>query len=181
MKIKLKDVRLSFPNIWKAKEFKPGDGKFRYDATFLIVPGSENDKTIKAAIQAAAVETYGAKADKFLAQCEGQANKNAYADGDLKDYEGYEGMLYLACHSKVRPLIIDRAREPLSEEDGKPYAGCYVNAQVEIYAQKGENPGVRASFSGVQFVRDGDAFGGGSAAKTDDFDDLGETNDDDLV
>ena len=179
--IKLKDVRLSFPNIWKAKEFKPGDGKFRYDATFLIEPGSANDKAINDAIKAAAAETFGAKADKFLQQVAGQSNKMAYADGDLKDYDGYQGMMYLACHTKVRPLIIDRNRQQLVEEDGKPYAGCYVNATVEIYAQKGENPGVRASFSGIQFVRDGDAFGGGSAAKVDDFEDLGETSDDDLV
>lgn len=186
-KIKLNDVRLSFPNLWAAKEFKPGDGKFRYDATFLIEPGSENDKKIRDAIKAAGEETWGAKGEKTLRAIEGQANKYAYQDGDLKEYDGYEGMWFLACHSKVRPLVIDRrpklpdgSPNILTEADGKPYAGCYVNATVEIYAQKGENPGLRASFTGVQFVRDGDAFGGGSAAKAEDFDDLGDSSDDDL-
>ena len=187
-KIKLNDVRLSFPNLWKAKEFKPGDGKARYDATFLIEPGSENDKKVRAAIEEAARAVYGDKFEKFLKGIEGNANKFAYQDGDLKDYDGYEGMLYLACHSKVRPLVIDRrpklpdgSPNVLIEADGKPYAGCYVNATVELYALKGDFPGVLANFSGVQFVRDGDAFGGGTAAKADDFDDLGDSSDDDLV
>jgi hypothetical protein len=189
-KIKLNDVRLSFPNLWKAKEFKPGDGKFRYDATFLIEPDSENDKKIRAAIKKAAEDKFNKPeaAAKFVKSIEGNSNKFSYQDGDLKSYDGYEGMMYLACHSKVRPLVIDRrpklpdgSPNILTEADGKPYAGCYVNATVEIYCITEGNPGVFASFTGVQFVRDGDAFGGGTAAKADDFDDLGDSSDDDLV
>lgn len=179
--VTLKDVRLAFPDLWKAVEFKPGDGKARYNATFLVVPGSANDKAIEAAIKAAAEEAYGAKADKFLAGVRGNTNKFAYLDGDLKEYAGYEGMMYLACHSKVRPLVIDRRRNPLTEADGQPYAGCYVTAKVSLYALKGDFPGVFASFSGVQFVRDGDAFSGGSKVAPDDFDDLGDTPDEDLT
>ena len=48
MKVKLSNVRLSFPQLFVAKEFKPGDGKPRFDATFLIVPGSANDKAMTA-------------------------------------------------------------------------------------------------------------------------------------
>lgn len=49
-KIKLAGVRLSFPDLFKAVEFKTGDGKPRFNASFLVDPGSENDKKIKAAI-----------------------------------------------------------------------------------------------------------------------------------
>ena len=178
MKVKLSKVRLSFPYLFKAVEFKTGDGKPRYDATFLVEPGSANDKAIQAAIKAEAETTYGKKAEANLKAFSGQTNKYCYLDGDTKDYDGYEGMLYLACHSKVRPLVIDRDKSPLTEQDGKPYAGCYVNATVEIYAQAGENPGIRASFAGVQFDSDGDSFGGGKPASTDDFDDLGTDVDD---
>lgn len=178
----IKDVRLSFPNLWKAKEFKPGDGKPRFDATFLVVPGSENAKKIHAAIAEAAGETYGAKADKMLAGMVGNGNKYCYLDGNLKDYDGYEGMMYLACHSRTRPSVFDRdGKTPLAEDDGKPYGGCYVNAKVSIYAQAGENPGIRASFSGIQFVRDGDAFGGGRAAAAGEFEDLGTAPAEDLA
>ena len=83
-------------------------------------------------------------------------------------------MKFLACHSTVRPTVLDRDKTPLTENDGKPYAGCYVNAVVDIYAQKGDFPGIRASVSGVQFHSDGEAFGGGRPASADEFDDVTE-------
>lgn len=173
MKIRLESVRLSFPNLFTAKEFKAGDGKPRFDATFLIEPGSKNDKRIRDAIQQAGTEKLGAKWPKFLASVEGQSNKFCYLDGDTKDYEGYEGMMYLAAHSKIRPTVVDRDRSPLTEADGKVYGGCFVNAIVEIWVQTNENPGVRCGFSGVQFEKHGEAFGAGAPAAPEDFDDLG--------
>lgn len=179
MDVMLKDVRLSFPVLFTPKEYKPGDGKPRFSATFLIEPGSENDKAIEAAIEQAAAETFGAKAKALIASMRPQSNKFAYGDGDLKEYDGYEGMKYLACHAKVRPGVFDNIADPAtgkarvitSEAEGRPYAGCYVNAKVSIYAQKGENPGIRASFTGIQFFRDGDAFSGAKPASADEFSD----------
>jgi hypothetical protein len=83
-------------------------------------------------------------------------------------------MLAISAKSTIRPLVIDRDRSPLAEEDGKPYAGCYVNASVEFFAYENSGNGISAQLAGVQFVRDGDAFGGGRAADPDEFDDLGE-------
>jgi Protein of unknown function (DUF2815) len=174
MKVKLSNVRLSFPDMFTAVEFTKGDGKFRYNATFLIEPGSANDKAIEEAIATEAKAVFGEKWEKQVASIRSNANKFAYLDGDLKDYDGYEGKKYLACHSKVRPTVIDRDKSPLTEQDGRPYAGCYVNATVEIYCQKGENSGVRASFTGVQFAKDGDAFSAGRPADPDEFEDLSE-------
>lgn len=176
MKLLLKNVRLSFPDIWEAKEYEPGDGKPRFNATFLVEPGSENDAAIRSAIQAVALEEFGKKAQFELAAFEGNPQKIAYLDGNKKEYDGYKGMWYLSCHRREkdgRPTIVDRNRRPLTPADGKPYAGCYVNAFVEIYAQGGPNKGIRASFSGMQFVQDGDAFSGGAVASPEDFDDLG--------
>ena len=172
MDIKLSKVRLSFPDLFVTREFKPGDGKPRYSASFLIVPGSENDKKIREAIHAEAVAVYGKKAEANLKAFAPQTNKFAYTDGNLKTYDGYEDMWVLACHAKTRPLVLDRDKTPLTADDGRPYAGCYVNAVVSIYAQQGENPGIRGSFSGVQFHSDAEAFGGGKPASSDDFDEV---------
>lgn len=172
MKVMLKNVRLSFPDLFEAVEFKTGDGKPRFNATFLIERGSENDKKIEAAIVEAAKEQFGAKYEKLVAGMRGNVNKFCYLDGDLKEYDSYEGMNYLAAHSKIRPTVIDADKTPLTAQDGKPYAGCYVNASVDIWAQKGENSGIRASILGVQFFRDGDPFTGGTPADPDEFDDV---------
>jgi len=183
MDIKLKNVRLSFPDLFVAKEFKPGDGKPRYSATFLIEPGSENDKIIREAINAEAKETWGEKWQKVLAGIMGQKNQCAYLDGNTKSYDGYENMWSLSCHRAAkqgRPTVVDADRTPLSQDDGKPYAGCYVYANVSIYCQKGENPGVRASFAGIQFFRNGEPLSGGKASSIDDFEEL-ETVEEDFV
>lgn len=167
--IMLKDVRLSFPRLWTPAEYETGDGKPRWSASFLIVPGSANDKAIRAAIQAEANETFKDKAKTLLAQFTGNSQKFCYLDGEPggeAKYDGYAGHWALTTHrqqktkvgTQAAPLIIDANKAPLLETAGKPYAGCYVNAKVSIYAQAGANAGIRASFSAVQFWRDGDAF-----------------------
>ena len=169
--VKLSNVRLSYNDLFQAKEFKAGDGKPRYSATFLVEPGSEADKAIRAAIRQAAKDTYLDKAEKTLKSFEGNNMRMCYLDGEAKDeIEGYAGNWYLASHASARPTVVDRDRTPLNQADGKPYSGCYVNAIIDIYGQTGDKQGIRAGLKGVQFFKDGAPFGGGAPARVDDFD-----------
>jgi len=174
MEIILKNVRLSFPTLFHAKEFSAGDGKPRWSASFIIEPGSDNDRIIKTAIEAEAKAAWGVKAPTVLKTMVGQSNKYCYSDGNTKAQDEYQGMMVLSTHRSAklsRPMIMDKDKSPLAFEDGKPYAGCYVNAKVEIYCQTGENTGVRGSFSVVQFAADGDSFSS-TTPSTDGFDDI---------
>lgn len=164
-------VRLSFPDIFEATQYE-GKGAFRYNASFLIVPGGENDKRVQAAIKEAADEKFGKKAAAMLEGIRGNSNKMCYVKGDLKEYDGYQGMLVLSAHRKQeagRPLVIDGNKQPLAAADGKPYAGCFVNASLDIYGQDGQNSGIRCGLKGIQFSRDGDAFSGSRVASPDEF------------
>ena len=102
-------------------------------------------------------------------------DRMALHDGDTKgDYEGYAGNYFISARNKTRPTIFDRdGKTPLVQADGKPYAGCYVNAAIELWCQD-NNYGKRinASLRGVQFLKDGEAFAGGGVASEDDFEDL---------
>ncbi len=174
MKIKLTNVRLAFPQLFEAKTVN-GEGKPAFSACFLLAAHDPQIKAINAAIDEVARAKWGAKAEAVLKQMRAQ-DKTALHDGDLKaSYEGFEGNYYISARSITRPLVIDQAKAPLVESDGKPYAGCYVNASVELWAQD-NNYGKRinASLRGVQFRRDGDAFAGGGAATEDEFDDVTE-------
>jgi hypothetical protein len=172
-KVILKKVRLSFPDLFEAKDYQDNK-KFRYSAAFLITPGSENDKAIQAAILAEAKAKY----DKNPGQIEGwrsNPNKFCYTPGELKQYDGYAGMMALSSHryqEQGRPGVFDKNKAPLSADDGKPYAGCYVNAVVEIWAQDGKNAGMRCGLVSVQFDSDGDAFSSGTRPSDDDFEDI---------
>lgn len=181
MRIKIENVRLSFPALFKAEAFKPGDEP-KYKATFLIEKDSETDKAIEKAILETAKFKWGAKAEKTIQQIRSNPNKFCYQDGDNKSFDGYEGMMALSAKNGTKPLVIDRNRTVLDSTDGKPYAGCYVNASIEIFCYDNSGAGISASLGGVQFVRDGDAFAGGKASDVDEFDELEAGADaDDLV
>lgn len=172
----LPNVRMAFNNLFTAEEYSPGDGKPRYSATFLIEKGSAMDKQIWAAINAEAANAWPKKPQAMVDSLKGNNNKFCYRDGDITTYDGFEGMFALASHRKESdgaPGVYDRDKTPLQARDGRPYSGCYVNAIVEIYAQTGENSGMRCGLVGVQFVKDGQSFGGASKPKADDFEDLG--------
>lgn len=181
-KLKLNDVRLAFPDLFHAVEFKPGDKKPRYNASFLVVKGSANDKMIEAAIAAEVKAAFSdaAKGAKWLDGVRGQKNGDCYTDGDKKEYDGYAGMKVFAAHRREKdgPVgVYGNVIDPqtgkvvvLQEASGKPYPGSYVNATVEVYLQtKGENQGIRGGLQAVQYHRDGDAFSGSKPATPDDF------------
>ena len=172
MKVKLNNVRLSFPQLFEAKTVN-GEGKPAFSAAFLINPKDPQVAAINAAIDAVAKEKWGAKAEANLKAMRA-ADKVCLHSGDLKsNYDGFEGNLYISARNSMRPLVIDVNKSPLTEQDGKPYAGCFVNASLELWAQD-NNYGkrVNATLMGVQFYKDGESFTGGGVADADDFDDV---------
>jgi hypothetical protein len=170
--MRLTNVRLAFPVLFEAKTVN-GEGKPAFSAAFLMDAADPQVEAINAEIERVATEKWGAKAPAMLKTLRA-TDKVALHDGDLKSqYDGYAGNLYISARNKVRPQILDRdAKTELTESDGKVYAGCYVNAIVDFWAQD-NNYGKRinATFYKVQFFQDGDAFAGGGMSD-EEFDDL---------
>ena len=163
-KMFLNEVRLSFPSLWSTEKYN-GTDTGKYAATFLMPKDSKVGKDVAQAIKDAMKEV-GAKADK-----------TPLRDGDKVEYDGYAGMWALKANTKKRPVVIDRTKSPITEDDDVIYAGCYVNASVEIYTMDGQyGKRVGSQLNGVQFVKNGDSFGGGGNAM-DDFDAIDESSD----
>lgn len=185
MKIQVKNVRISFPNLFEPKSVG-GEGEPRFSAAFVIEPGSENAKALAEGLKTTAQEKWAAKAGGILSELK-KKGRVAYreepaANSNGEVYDGFEDMHVLNANNKSRPLILDRDKSPLTAADGKPYGGCYVNASIELWAQDNQyGRRINATLKGVQFVKDGDAFGGGAPASPDDFDDLGVEETDDLA
>lgn len=160
-KFMLKNVRLSFPSIFNRAKFDGQEGKF--EATFLL--DKEKDaaqiKKIEQAINDAITS----------AKIKVPSDKRCLKDGDDVEYDGYAGCNSIKASNNKRPTIIDRDKTQLVEDDGKPYAGCYVNAVLEIWIQNnGFGKRANCNLLGVQFVKDGTPFGAGDLDVTDDFD-----------
>lgn len=170
-RVMIKNARLAFPNVFEASSVN-GEGEPRFGAT-LILSDEEQIAAVNKAIEAVAKEKWAAKADVNLKALRG-AGKVALRNGDEKaNYDGFEGNYFVAASAKAnaRPTVVDGQRQPITERDGKIYAGCYVNASIEIWAQDNAyGKRVNATLRGLQFVRDGEAFGGGRPAAADEFD-----------
>lgn len=172
MKIKLNNVRISFPSLFQKATFNGEETG--YEATFLINKDSQSDQIDalnKAVSSLIATELKGAKL---------KADKICLKDGDEIEYDGYAGNMSIKGSNKRRPIVINRDKSPITENDEVIYAGCYVNAIVELWAMN-NNYGRRicASLLAVQFAKDGESFGGGPGASIDDFDDIDDDFDDD--
>lgn len=185
-------VRLAFPSLFSKREgFLNKDGTrgaAKFEATFIIRPGGKNEAKIKEAIAAACREAWGPKWETFYAElaadnrCLRKGDTKVNAAGEI--YDGFEGNKYVVAKNIKRPGVFDKdAKTPLVEEDGKPYGGCFVHAEIDVWALKpraGVKRTLAADLLGVVFNKKGDAFGAGSAPSTaGSFAGLGVGDDDD--
>lgn len=185
MSIRIENVRLAFPALYKPKAFAGGaEDTAKYGATLLISKtDTETIQRVKDEMLAAATKRWEKTAQKNYDALVAQ-DRTALRDGDIKEqYDGFEGAMYISASNNAKPIVIGKDRAKLEEDSGLPYAGCFVNASIEFWAQDNKfGKRINATLRGVQFVRDGDAFSGSAPASVDEFDDLGvQGGADDLI
>jgi len=166
-KIILKSVRLSFPSLFSTEVYNGTDTE-KYTATFLLDKDEHKDviTALKKEMVACAEEKFGKPVPKSV--------KMSLKDGAEVEYDGYENCFSIKASTKKRPTVLNRDKTPLAAEDDVIYAGCYVNASISLWAMDNQyGKRVLANLNGVQFVKEGPAFGAGGGSAADDFDDLG--------
>lgn len=156
MEITIKKARLSFPALFKAKAFEEGQEP-KYSATALLdkKEHAADIKALQAKALAVAEEKWGkGKVPKGVKFC--------LRDGAEKpDMDGYgEAVMFFSAASPKRPAVVDKDLSPLDGATGKPYAGCYINIHVRLWAQDNKfGKRINAELKAVQFVKDGEPFG----------------------
>lgn len=187
MKLKITNARVAFAHgLFKASAVEEGQ-QAKFGADFILEPESKvfemtADKklvptTMKDAMLKVANETWKGRGAEMLEdleaskKCHRNGNRRVNKSGDV--YEGFEDRWYVTAKAATRPGLYNLDKSPVAEEDGVIYSGCYVNVIFDLYGNsQPKKKGVFAGLTGVQFAKDGDSFGGGGAAKADDFDDL---------
>lgn len=166
-KFTLKNVRLSYPSLFKKAEFEGVATKF--EGTLLLDKDSQADQ-----IEALEKHIDAFIAEKFPKGAPKSLKKTCLIDGDTKDYDGYENQMAFKGTNNKRPTLVNRDKTQIMEEDDILYAGCYVNAIVDVWYSDHPKGGkqILGNLFGVQFVKDGDAFGAESTADVDDFEDI---------
>ena len=179
--IKLPGARLSYAKLFKPEAFQgDGDsvGEKKFQATFLLDPSNADHaakiKEIKQAAGKLMKEAYGAdfKSTGLKGVCFGDGNKKVNEKGEVK--EGYENMFFVTVSNTVRPAIANRAGQPVAEGDPQvPYSGCYVLGSITLWAQNNKfGKRINGNLRGVQFMKDGPAFGAGPVRVEDEFEAL---------
>ena len=161
--VKLKNVRLSFPQLFEAKAMEDG-GKPRFSAAFLIDPQTPEGRT---AIKAVKQQMNIVAEDKWGKGKVPKSVKFCLNDGNTKDYDGYEDRMYLSAgNSADRPPTVGKWDKSLklvvSATPEEVYAGCHVHAVVTFWAQDNQyGKRVNANLQAVIFYKDGEPFGAG--------------------
>lgn len=180
----LNNVRLAFPNLFVATSISSGDGKPskpRYSATLVLGPDHPQLEEIRSAQRQVAQAKWRDKAPAIMKALDKQ-DKLALHDGDTKaKYDGFEGNFFVSAGcpgDKPGPKVVDRDRSALAANSGRPYSGCYVNAIVDLWAQDNNwGQRVNATLGAIQFFADGEPFGSGTPANTDEFEASEDAND----
>lgn len=175
-------------------------GKAKYEITLLLDPTTSEhkaciDKLIKAAYAAAKSKELpitgtakdeegndkpfdrikqfynGVELEKFtMPFAKGERKKDSKTGAVLG---GYAGKVYVTARTEIRPGVVDRLMAPLTEEDGKIYGGAVGNMSIDVYAWKNAAKfGIGIDLRGVQFVKDGTAFGRAPVRVEDEFEAL---------
>lgn len=163
--IKLNNVRLSYPQLFVAKAMEEGK-PLKYSASFILDKKQHAAliKEIEKQVERVALDAFKKKV---------KLNRVPLRDGNEKDgKEGYgDEVMFINATEERRPVVVDRDLTPLTKDDPKPYAGCFVNATIRLFAydHKTGGKGVSAALRAVQFVRDGESFGAGPVNAEDEF------------
>ena len=165
----MQNVRLSFPSVFPHGTFG-GQSNGNVEPTFILdkVDHADLITSIKKQIETLMAE------DKIKVG----SDKMCLKDGDGLGRPELEGKYTIKATSKKRPLIINRDKSPIIEEDNIIYAGCHVHGIISLWSQNNQwGKRVNAQLDGIQFFKDGEAFGDGGLSLNE-FDVFGETDDD---
>ena len=151
-------VRLSYPHL---SQPDPTYGKY---SCVLLIPKSDT-VTVKA-MQDAVREAADEFRAKYGAQSLPEPVPHTIHDGDGLKNDGTPygpecaGCLVISVSSNTQPRCFDNFKNEITDYT-KLYSGCYVRSSLGFagYNTKG-NRGVTAYLNGLQFVRDGEPFGG---------------------
>jgi len=156
-------VRLSYLKVWEPET--DDKGKKKYKACILIpIKDKATLKKIEAASEAAKLAKWP-KPPKGL--------KMPLRDGEEKDGEEFESMMFLNASSMRRPGLLNAAREEILDQD-EVYSGCWGKVSLNFYAYDVEgSKGVAVGLNAIQKLKDGDNLAGGGWS-ADDFEDEDE-------
>jgi len=150
---------LGYVNVFKPViDAKKPEAQPKYKCMLLI------DKSDKASVSKvrAAIKAVEAKmiTEKYAGKAPKKGIPNTFNDGDEdRDGEEYEGRYYINIWKYIKPAIVDRKMNPITDPE-EIYSGVVANVAIDFYYYWGdESKGITASLEAIQKISDGEALG----------------------
>ena len=167
-KLTLKNVRLSYVNVYEPRAMQGSDVK-KYSLVALIDKG--DTEAIEAIKQGAANAMRNAGLTGITLQ---KVMDNLVRDGEEKDMESYNGKFFLSVKSDKKPNLYKKVDGKLVDLSGDTneeiYSGCYAMVSLNLHAfNVSGNKGVGAYIRAVCKTEDGERLSGGSVNAAEEF------------
>ena len=181
--------RLAFPEVFKAKAYENG-GTAKYSITMLfpkdesaLIPSLPNTNGIMALRRLAfeaVQEKWGVDKIKWPASLRALDFKTYVSptgkdgwpirDGDLVEWDGFGGQLFIRASSKFQPGLVDQKLQPIISEE-QIFGGLICRAQINAYVyDDAMNKGVTFGLNNLQILKDDGTVYGGRANASEVFD-----------
>lgn len=180
-----KAVRIAYPRVFEPEE-NPQSGRAEYSVQVRFYEANPDHmktvETIQAALKEAARAFWGDEAERHYRDAMDSKNTRFLR----RDEEG--GYWYVSLKRREQdnaPRVVDRnPRVTLTAQDGKIYSGAVCNVVFDIWCYGGMSKsgtkvpyGFSGTLMGIQYVAEGEPFGGAPMAKDNDFEDLADSGD----
>lgn len=174
-RIMLKDVRISYANLFEPRPVGEGDNaKLKYSTAIIVPYNHPQIEQLKKLIEMLGKSKFGSnwaavkrkrnplrdpwkeyKAARKEAEDEGDdPNEIEKPDEHLKD------CFVINSSSERKPQIVDKSLSPILD-DSEIFSGCYVNISLGGYAyDRPDNKGVGFGLNNIQLLRQGARLGG---------------------
>lgn len=173
--------RVSFPEVWEPKAFKPTD-KPKFSVTLLFNveemddPQRELLRAMKAAADECAMERFKMPIGKDH-EYRGQPLASPFHKSEEKPeyYSDFPGWIYVKFSSFRKPGVVGTTKtngewDPIEPTSGEFYPGCWARVSYDAYSfTHGKNHGVAFGLRNIQKVADDDSFSGSMSTPEDDF------------
>jgi hypothetical protein len=181
VKVVTNEVRLSYVHLFEPYSNDPDKDK-SYSCVLLIPKSDKVTMRKLRAAQQAALEDGKAKFGGKVPKTWKDTIHDGDEEADLDTNPEYEGNYYMTVSAKAAypPGVVDRRLNQIIDST-EVYSGCYARVSLAAFAFNTQgNKGVSFGLRNVQKLRDGEPLGGRSKAE-DDFDELDDDDEDDVL
>ena len=164
LKVMTTEFRVGHPHVFEPSSM-PGDSKLSYSIEMLFDKKTTDLSHLQNPLKAAIIGKWGPVKSEWPSPLKMPIRDGDKPHGKKKEVKKeHQGMWVVRASSSAEysaPHVVGRDPDVALTSESEFYPGCYARAHLKAHAYTfADKDGVKFVLDGVQFLRDGQAFGG---------------------